>query len=85
MYTYVTIEQANACLAVVQEYIDHTEGPGWEPKVYPPGHEGDYYVVSLECGADNWPYAISKPGTVTWPDGVAVGAVNHFALSLHPA
>lgn len=81
----LTREQAEACLPLIQAYIDRTAGPGWTVNLFPPGHECDHWVASLECGSDCWPYVISEPGTVTWPDGVAVGAVNHLALSLHPA
>lgn len=48
---------------------------------YDPGHEGPYWVISLEGGPDNWPYQISE--TVQWPAGVWVEPVNHFALGLH--
>lgn len=80
----LTRAQVEACLLIVQDYIDRTEGHGWEVAVHPPGHEGRHWVASLECQT-NWPYAISERGVIAWPDGVAVGAVNHFALSLHPA
>lgn len=81
----LTRAQVEACLLIVQDYIDRTEGHGWEVAVHPPGHEGRHWVASLECGADNWPYAISEPGTVTWPPGVWVEPATHFALSLIPA
>jgi hypothetical protein len=75
---------AEACLAVVQQYIDRTEGEGWEPKLYPPGHEGPFWVVSLECQSD-WAIDIGSAEGITWPDGVFPEAVASWCLGLHVA
>ncbi|MFF9879980.1 hypothetical protein, partial [Staphylococcus pasteuri] len=45
---YLTEEEAAACLKIVNEWITKKAGPGWEAALYGPGHEGDYWNVSLE-------------------------------------
>lgn len=81
--TPLTEAQAKACLPLVQDYIDRTEGHGWTVALYPPGHEGRHWVASLECQT-NWPYAMSSDKTIAWPAGVWVEPATHFALSLIP-
>lgn len=80
----ITAEQANACLAIVQAWIDKTAGPGWEPALYEPGHEGNYWNISLEGAQDDWPWLMSNDELVIWPDGVRVEAGASWYISLLP-
>jgi len=84
-HKHVTEAQATACREIAQAYIDRTYGSGWDVAVYPPGHEGDFWVLSLELGEHYWPYEIGDDDdTVVWPAGVWTEAKNHFALALYP-
>lgn len=79
----LTREKAEAGLAVVQRYINTTYGPGWEPKLYEPGHEGPFWNVSLE-GAEDWTLRIRMYDETEFPPGVYVEAVNSWCLALYP-
>lgn len=58
MSAHVTEEQAGQCLERVREqfasFLGHDEAS--QPVVYPPGHEGDFYVISWDGGPDSWAY-----------------------------
>lgn len=82
---YLTEEKATVCLKIVNEWIEKKAGPGWEPALYPPGHEGGYWNVSLEGAMDNWPWLLSMDESVTWPEGVWVEAGASWYLALHRA
>lgn len=79
----ISKEQATACLKIITDYIERIAGPGWEPALYPPGHEGNYWCVSLE-GADEWAIKIQRDETVTWPAGVWTEPAYSWCLALHP-
>jgi hypothetical protein len=81
---YLTEEQADKCLKIVQKYIERRVGEGWDPKLYRPGHEGEFWNISLE-GADEWAYDITTDESVTWPDGVFAEPVATWCLALHVA
>lgn len=77
----ITKELATECLAVVKGLL----GTGGEDaRLYPPGHEGPYWCVSLEGHEYDWPYRLSQIDGA-FPVGVWTEAVNGFALALHPA
>jgi hypothetical protein len=75
-----THAQVVAALEVVRRWLGPVDGP--EIKWRDIGHEGPYWCVSGEIGRD-WPYPISIDQSVTWPDGIWVEPVNHFALAIH--
>lgn len=75
---------AEKCLAIVQRYVDRVAGPGWEPALYPPGHEGPMWVASLE-GVGEWAIGIARDDKVIWPDGVFVEPVASWCLGLYPS
>lgn len=75
-----TVAQVDAALAVVRQWLGAEDGPHIKRRSL--GHEGPYWCVSGEIGRD-WPYPISVDQSVTWPDGIWVEPVNHFALAIH--
>lgn len=80
MSKYLPKGTAQRCLKIVEGFV----GEGWEPALYPPGHEGEMWVVSLE-GAGEWSIDLSNDDTVTWPDGVFVEPVASWCLGLYPS
>lgn len=67
----LTREQAEACLKIVQEWIDKKQGvPGWEVTLYEPGFHCDGWSAALEGTEIEWPWLMSTDESVTWPDGV---------------
>lgn len=72
---YVSEAQTAECLRIVREYTRNDSA-----KLYPPGHEGDYWCVSLEDSSE-WAYDIAN--TEEWPDGVWVEPVYSWCLALH--
>lgn len=76
--------QAEACLKIVQQYVDQKYGEGWEPKLYAPGHEGPYWNISLE-GADEWALRIGGYDETQFPSGVFAEPVYPWCLGLYPA
>lgn len=81
--TYITAKQAKACLTVVQDYVAKIAGPGWEPALYPPGHEGEFWCVSLE-GPDEWALRIGQAEDIVWPGGVWTEPQTSWCLALYP-
>lgn len=81
---YLPEDLARECLKVVQKFTDEHAGPGWNPKLYRPGHEGPFWNISLE-GVEEWAYDASISDSIEWPDGVYVEAVNTWCLALYPA
>lgn len=81
----LTEAKAKACLKIVQAWIDRTAGEGWEPALYPPGHEGPYWNISLEGAQDDWPWLMKQDETVTWPTGVFAEPGASWYLALHVA
>lgn len=81
---YLTREKAEASLEIVKEYIDRKCGPGWEPKLYAPGHEGPFWNISLE-GAGEWAIRIGGYDETPFPPGVFPEPVYSWCLALYPA
>ena len=79
---YLTEEEAAACLKIVKEWIERKAGPEWDPRLYRPGHEGDFWNISLEGAQDDWPWLMSQDESVTWPKGVYVEAGASWYLCL---
>lgn len=80
----LTRAKAEECLKVVQKYIDQKYEPGWEPKLYAPGHEGPYWNISLE-GAGEWAIWIGGRDETPFPDGVFTEPGTSWYLALYPA
>lgn len=76
---YITEELARECLDVVKKFV----GPDWDPALYPPGHEGPMWVVSLE-GDEDWAVRIIDFNHC-FPPGVFVEPVASWCLGLYPA
>lgn len=81
-HEYITETKARECLEIVKKYLGQIDG-GWAV-LYPPGHEGPMWVVSLE-GCGDWAIRISQDEEVTWPEGVFTEPVAHWCLGLYPA
>lgn len=73
---------AEECQPIAQGYVDRIAGPGWDVALYPPGHEGPFWALSLE-GAEDWAMMIGHDDTVTWPGGVFTEAVHSWCLGLY--
>lgn len=74
----ITEDQANACLTVVRTLLGTDEAT-----LYPPGHEGPMWVISLE-GWEDWTIRLAAIDGA-FPDGVFAEPVNHWCLALYPA
>lgn len=73
-------EQAQECLTVVRNLL----GPGGEDAaIYPPGHEGPMWVVSLE-GCGDWAVRLAALDGA-FPADVFVEPVADWCLGLYPA
>jgi len=71
---------AEAALAVVQNWMP----PGYDPvRLYEPGFHADGWVIAMDGGPEDWPIHLSDSGSVKWPAGVGVEALNHWSLSLY--
>jgi hypothetical protein len=80
----LTVGKFEQARRVVKDWLAKTY-PGVDmPTPYKPGHEGDKWVLTLEIEPD-WAIEISQDGSVEWPNGVWVEAVNPWCLGLHPA
>lgn len=76
---YITEAQAGACLAIVRKYTGDDSAA-----LYGPGHEGEFFNISLEGGMEEWAIRISQDDTVVWPEGVWVEPVASWCLALLP-
>lgn len=79
----LTREQAEACLKIVQDWIDKKSGPGWEVKLYEPGFHCTGWALALEGGPVMWPWLISQDTAVMWPDGVHIEPGASWYLGLY--
>lgn len=71
------------CLELVNEWLVDRFGGGLEPALYPPGHEGDFWAVSLE-GFQEWAVWIGD-ARILWPQGVFPEPVYSWCLGLYPS
>lgn len=79
---YLPRARAEEVQRAVQAHIDGAYGPGWEVALYPPGHEGEFWALSLE-GCEEWAYGIGDAGII--PEGVFAEPVYSWCLGLYPA
>lgn len=75
--------KAEASLEVVKTYIDQKYDPGWEPKLYAPGHEGPFWNISLE-GVGDWAIRIGGYDETPFPEGVFAEPGTDWYLALYP-
>ncbi len=80
--TYLTEGEAKECLHLIKECTDRRFGPGWEPALYPPGHEGEFWNVSLE-GLEDWAMRVDE--VVAWPPGVYAEPIYSWGIALYRA
>lgn len=74
----LSADQAHECLVIVRGLLGTDEA-----QLYPPGHEGPMWVISLE-GWEDWAIRLSEL-TEEFPDGVFVEPVTGWCLGLYPA
>ena len=77
----LTREQAEACLKIVQDWIDEKYGPGYEVKLYDPGFHCTGWALVLTGMPDEWPWLISQAGH--WPQGVFAEPGSDWYLGLY--
>lgn len=78
----LTDGQAQAARTVVDHWFA-ARGYVDRPALYPPGHEGPMWVLSLEaCG--EWSIDVSNNKALEWPAGVWVEPVASWCLGLYP-
>lgn len=80
----LTRSTAEECLKVAQEFVTRVYGEGWKLKLYEPGHEGNFWNISLELSGE-WAYDVTVDPSVQWPKGVFAEPVAMWCLGLYPA
>lgn len=78
----LTDEKVKEVQRVVEAWFT-VRGCDAAPALYPPGHEGPMWVLSLE-GYDDWATDVSNDDVVKWPAGVWVEPVTAWCLGLYP-
>jgi hypothetical protein len=73
---------AEQMLGMVRQFLAEQYGEGWNPKLYEPGHEGNYWNISLE-GPGDWPYQFTCEESEKWPAGVYAEADTSWCLALY--